>query len=91
MRSFEIQEFGIDNLALVEREVPQPGQDQVLVKLRAASLNFRDLMVAKGMYNPRMKRPMVPLSDGAGVVEEVGPEVSRFKKGDRVAASFMQT
>src|SRR4051794_4362510 len=91
MRSFEIQEFGIDNLALVEGEVPQPGHDQVLVKLRAASLNFRDLMVAKGMYNPRMKRPMVPLSDGAGIVEEVGPEVSRFKKGDRVAASFMQT
>ena len=90
MKAFEIQEFGIDNLALVEREAPRVTSGHVLVKMTAASLNYRDLMVVKGQYNPKLKRPMVPLSDGAGIVEEVGPEVTRFKKGDRVVGCFMQ-
>lgn len=90
MRAFEIQEFGIENLKLVERDVPKPGPFDVLVHLKAASLNFRDLMVTEGTYNPRLKRPMVPLSDGAGVVEAVGTEVTRVKVGDRVAGIFMQ-
>lgn len=91
MQSFEIQEFGIDNLALVERDVPKPRHNEVLVRMKAASLNYRDYMVAKGVYNPKMKRPMVPLSDGAGVVEETGAAVTRFKQGDRVSPCFMQT
>lgn len=90
MKSFEIQEFGIENLALVERQRPSPGAGDVLVRMTAASLNYRDYMVVKGLYNPRLKRPMVPLSDGAGVVEEIGPGVTRFKAGDRIAACFMQ-
>lgn len=90
MKSFEIQEFGVENLALVERPTPRPGAGEVLVRLKAASLNYRDYMLVKGVYNPKLKRPMVPLSDGAGVVEEIGPGVTRFKKGDRVAACFMQ-
>jgi NADPH:quinone reductase-like Zn-dependent oxidoreductase len=90
MKAFEVQEFEIDKLALVEREMPRPAHNQVLVRMTAASLNFRDYLVVKGLYNPRLKRPMVPLSDGAGVVEEIGPGVTRFKKGDRVAACFMQ-
>jgi len=91
MKAFEIQEFGIDNLAMAERDVPKPGPNQVLVKMAAASLNFRDFLMVSGHYNPKLKRPMVPLSDGSGVVEEVGPEVTRFKKGDRVAGIFFQT
>ena len=90
MKSFEIQEFGIDNLALVDREVPRTGAGEVLVRMTAASLNYRDYMVVKGGYNPKMRRPMVPLSDGAGVVEEIGAGVTRVKSGDRVAAAFMQ-
>jgi NADPH:quinone reductase-like Zn-dependent oxidoreductase len=90
MKSFEIQEFGIENLALVDRDLPHPGKGEVLVRMRACSLNYRDLLVVKGLYNPRLKRPMVPLSDGVGFVEEAGPGVSRFKQGDRVAACFMQ-
>ena len=91
MKSFEIQEFGIDKLALVEAGITPPSVGEVLVKLRAASLNYRDWMTVTGTYNPRMRLPRVPLSDGAGVVEEVGPGVSRFRKGDRVAACFMQS
>jgi NADPH:quinone reductase-like Zn-dependent oxidoreductase len=91
MKAFEVREFGIDQLAEVERERPRPGSREILVRLKAASLNYRDLMLVKGAYNPKLKRPMVPLSDGAGIVEETGAGVTRFKKGDRVAACFMQT
>jgi NADPH:quinone reductase-like Zn-dependent oxidoreductase len=90
VKAFEIQEFGIDKLALVEREKPTPGPGQALVRMTAACLNYRDYMMVGGAYNPRLKRPLVPLSDGAGVVEDVGPGVTRVKKGDRVAACFFQ-
>ena len=90
MKAFEIQEFGIDNLALTQREMAAVSGGQVVVKMAAASLNFRDYLMVGGKYNPKLKRPMVPLSDGAGVVTEVGAEVTRFKKGDRVAGCFFQ-
>jgi NADPH:quinone reductase-like Zn-dependent oxidoreductase len=90
MKICEIQEFGIDNLAYVERAVASPAAGQVLVKMAAASLNFRDYLVVNGLYNPKLKRPMAPLSDGAGIVEEIGPDVTRFQKGDRVAGCFFQ-
>lgn len=90
MKAFEIQEFGIDKLALVERDKPIPGPGQALVKMLAASLNYRDYMMVVGTYNPRLKRPLVPMSDGVGIVEEVGSGVTRVKKGDRVAAIFFQ-
>lgn len=90
MKSFEIQQFGIDELALVDRDIPRPGPHEVLLRLTAASLNYRDYLVVNGAYNPKLKRPMVPLSDGAGVIEEIGTSVTRFKPGDRVAPCFMQ-
>ncbi len=90
MKAFEVREFGIDNLAWVDREKPRPGAGEVLVRMTAASLNYRDYMLVKGTYNPKLKRPMVPLSDGAGIVEELGPAVSRFRVGDRVTPCFMQ-
>jgi NADPH:quinone reductase-like Zn-dependent oxidoreductase len=90
MKAYEVQQFGIENLALVEREEPQPASNEVLVRFRAASLNFRDLMVATGTYNPRMKMPAVPLSDGAGEIAAVGPQVEKWKVGDRVMPIFAQ-
>ena len=90
MKSFEVREFGIENLSLVDVDTPRPGPQGVLVKLRAASLNFRDYMTVRGTYNPKMKRPLVPLSDGVGIVEEIGSDVTRFKKGERVCGCFMQ-
>ena len=91
MRRYELTAFGLENLKLVERPRPEPGPGQALVRVGATSLNYRDLMTVKGAYNPKMPLPRVPLSDGAGVVEAVGPGVTRFKRGDRVTAIFMQT
>ena len=59
------------------------------MKLRAVALNFRDLMVVKGVYNPKMKLPRIPVSDGVGEVVEAGAEVTRARVGDRVAGLFM--
>jgi NADPH:quinone reductase-like Zn-dependent oxidoreductase len=91
MRALEIRgAFGLDNLALVERPDPRPGPGEILVRLRAASLNFRDLLTVEGKYNPKQKLPLVPCSDGAGEVVEVGAGVTRVQPGDRVAALFAQ-
>jgi NADPH:quinone reductase-like Zn-dependent oxidoreductase len=89
MQAYEIQAFGFESLKRVERPEPAAGPGQVLLKMRAWSLNFRDLMVAKGQYNPKLKMPAVPLSDGVGEVAQVGAGVTRAKVGDRVAAAFM--
>ena len=92
MRVYEIRDaFGIDNLKLAERqEAPlQPGQTRVQV--RATSLNYRDLMTVQHGGARGVKLPLIPLSDGAGEVVEVGPGVSRVKPGDRVMGIFMQT
>jgi NADPH:quinone reductase-like Zn-dependent oxidoreductase len=91
MKAFEIREFGIEKLALVDRAQPHPSSHEVLIRLTAASLNYRDYMMVMGTYNPKLKRPLVPLSDGVGVVEEVGEAVTRFKKGDRVSANLFQS
>ena len=90
MKAFEIQQFGIENLALVDREKPAPKAGEVLVRIHAASLNYRDLRMAQGAYNPKLKMPVVPFSDGAGKVAAVGESVTRFKVGDRVCPIFMQ-
>lgn len=90
MKAYEIQEFGIENLALVEREKPKPEKNEVLVNFRATSVNYRDLMMVKGWYNPKLKMPLIPFSDGAGEIVEVGENVSKWKVGDRVMPIFMQ-
>jgi NADPH:quinone reductase-like Zn-dependent oxidoreductase len=91
VKAYEIRNtLSIDNLTLVERREPSPGKGQVLVKVRAVSLNYRDLLIAKGLYNPKIPLPFVPFSDGAGDVVSVGEGVTRVKKGDRVAGIFMQ-
>jgi NADPH:quinone reductase-like Zn-dependent oxidoreductase len=90
VQQWQISEFGIDSLALVEKEQGAPSAGQVLVRVRAISLNFRDLMTVKGDYNPRLAMPRVPCSDGAGEVIGVGAGVTQWKPGDRVAGIFMQ-
>jgi NADPH:quinone reductase-like Zn-dependent oxidoreductase len=86
VRAFEIQKFGIDDLVEVDCETPQPGAGEVLVKFRAASLNYRDVMVVSGTYNPRMRLPAIPFSDACGEIVEVGPDVAKWSVGDRVCS-----
>ncbi|GMU92413.1 MAG: NADPH:quinone oxidoreductase [Candidatus Hydrogenedentota bacterium] len=91
MKTIEIQgSFGFDNLAVVERLEPEPGPGQVLVQVKAVSLNYRDLLTVQGFYNPRQPLPLVPLSDGVGEVVAVGEGVTRVQVGDRVAGCFAQ-
>jgi NADPH:quinone reductase-like Zn-dependent oxidoreductase len=91
MRYFCIdKDLGIDALKLREKPVPTPGYGQVLVRIRAAALNYRDLLVVGGSYSRNLPFPLIPLSDGAGEVVETGPGVRRWKTGDRVAATFCQ-
>jgi NADPH:quinone reductase-like Zn-dependent oxidoreductase len=90
MRAWQFASFGLDSLEFVERPTLAPGPGEVLVAVRAVSLNYRDLMVVKGMYNPRMRLPRIPCSDGAGEVVAVGPGVTAWKPGDCVAGIFMQ-
>jgi NADPH:quinone reductase-like Zn-dependent oxidoreductase len=90
MKVYEVRQFGIENLALVERAEPQPAAHEVVVKFHAASLNYRDLMFVKGVYNPKARLPAVPFSDGSGEVVAIGVNAKKWKVGDRVCPIFMQ-
>jgi NADPH:quinone reductase-like Zn-dependent oxidoreductase len=89
-RMFRGRLFHSYDLKLVEAPVPRPGPFEVLVKVRAVSLNHRDLYIAKGYYPMKPRKSLVPLSDGAGEVVSIGGNVTRFKIGDRVAAIYYQ-
>ena len=82
---------GTEALQLTERPIPSPSSGQVLLKMKAASLNYRDLLTVRGAYKSPDKPPFIPFSDGVGEVVEVGEGVTRVKVGDRVAGIFMQT
>jgi NADPH:quinone reductase-like Zn-dependent oxidoreductase len=90
MKAYEVRQFGVENLALVERSEPQPAEKEVVVKFHAASLNYRDLMFVTGLYNPKAKLPAVPFSDASGEVVAVGANVKKWKVGDRVCPIFTQ-
>ncbi|VTU45150.1 zinc-dependent alcohol dehydrogenase family protein [Variovorax sp. PBL-E5] len=89
MKAMVMESLGSANLRLKEVPDPKPGPGQVLVRLRAASLNFRDLLALEGGYGSRQKSAhLIPLSDGAGEVVEVGAGVRAWKAGDRVVGCF---
>lgn len=91
MKAMEIQStFGIENLKFAERDTADPKPGEVRLRLRAASLNYRDLLTVEGHYNPRQPLPLIPGSDGLGQVEAVGEGVTRVAVGDRVATTFAQ-
>jgi len=90
MHAYRIHEFGgPETLKRDDLPTPAPGPGEVLIKVKAVSLNYRDLLISKGHYNPKLPLPRIPLSDGAGEVTATGPGATRFKPGDRVAACFM--
>lgn len=90
MKALQLTAFGLDNLTTVPHEVPIPGPGQVHVRFHAASLNYRDLMVVLGRYNPKMALPRIPGSDAAGEIVAIGEGVTEWKPGDRVCSLFFQ-
>jgi NADPH:quinone reductase-like Zn-dependent oxidoreductase len=92
MRAYELRAggSGIESLRRSERLDPQAGSHEVLIRLRAASLNYRDHMIVSGKYFTPLTRNTIPLSDGAGEVVATGAGVTRFRTGERVAGTFFQ-
>lgn len=91
MRAAVLSAAGLDNLSVVELPDPEPGPGEVLVRVRAATLNYRDLLTVEGGYGSRQKiEGLIPVSDGAGEVVAVGDGVSKFQPGDHVVANFFQ-
>ena len=92
MRHYEIiNDQGLAGLSLVNRDLPQPVADQVLIRVRASSVNYRDLMTILDPAPRGIIYPRIPNSDGAGEVVAIGDEVTRFKIGDKVCGTFFQT
>src|SRR5579872_4937122 len=90
MNAYQINSpYGIDQLALVEHPRPHHGRNEVLIRIRAISLNYRDLLVVRGTYTRNPPPNLIPCSDAAGEVVAVGESVTRFKPGDRVVANLM--
>lgn len=89
MRAVELDGgFGVERLTMRRRPRVAPGPGEARLRVHAASLNRRDLLLVEGVYNPRQRLPIVPCSDGAGVVEAVGPGCRRVKVGDRALVHF---
>lgn len=91
-KQYQLRQSGTapPELKLVEVPVRRPGENEVLVRVKAVSLNRRDIYMSRGQYPGGLRPDLVPLSDGAGEVVAVGPKTTRFRKGDRVAAIFFQ-
>lgn len=89
MKTYTTQGDGIAALRLEDRPVPQPGPGQLRVRMTAAALNYRDLLVINGTAAWKPAEPRIPVSDGVGVVDAIGEGVSRFRPGDRVAGIFL--
>jgi len=92
MKVFQIQDqWDMDHLRLATRPEPNPGPGQVLLRMKAASLNYRDLLVPFRGYGPHTgELPLIPISDGVGEVIEIGAGVTRVRVGDRVCPCFRQ-
>ncbi|MDI4648915.1 zinc-dependent alcohol dehydrogenase family protein [Cohnella hashimotonis] len=83
--------FGLDHVVQVDRPIPEPGPGQALVRLKALSLNSRDIGVIEGFYNPERTEGLIPVSDGVGEIVALGEGAARFKLGDRVCGIFTQS
>jgi NADPH:quinone reductase-like Zn-dependent oxidoreductase len=93
MRALNVEApWGLDEIKVVETPDPSPGHGEVLVRMRAVSLNYRDLLMVQGIYGrgATTAGAITPFSDGCGIVEAVGPGVTRVAVGDRVATLFFQ-
>ena len=90
MQCVQLAGAGLEHLVVNSVATPEPGAGEVLVRMQAAAVNYRDYMICAGFYGGDKDYPLIPLSDGAGVVESVGAEVTQYRAGDRVMTAFWQ-
>ena len=88
MKAWELRGFGSENLKLTDRPEPKPGPNEVLMQMNAVALNYRDKLLAEGLYNPNLSFPMIQVADGVGRVVACGENVTRFRVGDRVMTHY---
>jgi NADPH:quinone reductase-like Zn-dependent oxidoreductase len=91
MKAWQLFGFGRENLKCVEVPVPKPGPSEVLIRVHAVSLNYRDKLVVEGLYNPDVAFPITQVADTVGEVVEVGAEASRITVGDRILTQYATT
>ncbi|MDQ0062543.1 zinc-dependent alcohol dehydrogenase family protein [Paenibacillus harenae] len=92
MKAYVIQGgFGLDHIVEVDRAIPSPARNEVLIRMKAVSLNSRDLGVIDGYYNPNLNTPLIPVSDGVGEIVALGEEATKFQLGERVSGIFTQS
>ena len=85
MKILHCKEFGpVDNLVWENIDSPEPGDDEVLISVKAAALNFPDYLIVQGLYQFKPEFPFAPGNEGAGVIKKIGKNVTKFKEGDRV-------
>lgn len=90
MKAYQLQAHNLDSLRLIELPEPTVDRNDVLVKIKANSMNYRELLILRGGYDRNKKIPVIPASDGAGEVASVGENVKTFQPGDRVAGTFFR-
>jgi NADPH:quinone reductase-like Zn-dependent oxidoreductase len=88
MRAWELHGFSRDNLNLGERAIPTLSPTDILIRVEAVALNYRDKLLIEGLYNPELRFPITQVADAAGEVVEIGKEVTRFRTGDRVITQY---
>jgi NADPH:quinone reductase-like Zn-dependent oxidoreductase len=88
MKAWALQGFGRENLKMVDVPVPEPTAHEVLVRVSAVSLNYRDKLLVEGLYNPELRFPVIQVADTVGEVTQTGKDVSRFQVGDRVITNY---
>ncbi|QJD86052.1 zinc-dependent alcohol dehydrogenase family protein [Cohnella herbarum] len=92
MKAYVIQDgFGLNHVVEVDRPIPTPARGEVLIRMKAASLNSRDIGVITGFYNPELKAPLIPVSDGVGEIVALGEQAAKFRLGERVSGIFTQS
>ncbi|MFL6581140.1 MAG: NAD(P)-dependent alcohol dehydrogenase [Burkholderiales bacterium] len=90
MRAMQANDFSIDALSMAQKPVPKPRRGEILVRIKTASLNYRDLAILVEKYLPTLPLPYVPASDACGEVVQTGEDVTRFRVGDRVIPIYTQ-
>ncbi|WP_127531818.1 zinc-dependent alcohol dehydrogenase family protein [Paenibacillus kobensis] len=91
MKAYALQDgFGIENVKEVDRPIPVPARGEVLLRMKAVSLNARDITIINGYYDPNLKEPLIPVSDGVGEIVALGEGAGKFKIGERVSPTFTQ-